>query len=198
LFRKTQWIYPDLKTDDSKNINDYLAEAKGINKEKAKEMNDYVTGIANGVGLTYNFDKAVVANSFDAHRFSHLAKAKGLQDEAEEALFKAYFTDGKNTSDHETLAELGATIGLDPEAIRKSLSSNEFAEEVKKDIYDAYQIGVRGVPFFVFDDKYAVSGAQESDTFLGALTQAYTEHVGKKPALNIVGEDGEYCTPETC
>jgi len=195
---KSFQLNPDLLTDSNKNINDYLAEAKGITQERAKEMNDYVTNIAKGVGLTFNFDKAVVANSFDAHRFSHLAKKYGLQHEAEEALFKAYFTDGKNTSDHQTLIDLGVSIGMDANEIRQMLESNTYADNVKQDAYEAYQIGVQGVPFFVLDNKYAVSGAQESATFFGALSQAWEEHVVANASLTKVGTEGEVCTPESC
>ena len=168
-------LNPAMKTDAAKNINQYLAEIKGWSLEKAKEMNDYVSGIAQQVGLTYNLEKAIVANSFNAHRFSHLAKKHGLQNQAEETLFDAYFKNGKNTDDDETLIELGTSLGIDSTEIENTLSSNEFAEDVQKDIYEAQQIGVRGVPFFLFNNMYAISGAQEPATFLNALTQSWNE-----------------------
>ena len=172
---KSFQLNPDMKTEANKNINQYLAEAKGWSIEKAKEMNDYVTNIAKEIGLTYNMDKAVVANSFDAHRFSHLAKKHGKQNEAEEKLFEAYFTDGKNTADHQTLVQLGSEIGIDQSETLAVLASNEYADEVKQDIYEAQQVGVRGVPFFVLGEKYAISGAQESSTFLQALNKTWEE-----------------------
>ncbi|MBS1504268.1 MAG: DsbA family oxidoreductase, partial [Bacteroidetes bacterium] len=110
---KSFQLNPYMKTDPSVNINQYLAEAKGITADHARQLNDYVTGMAAKEGLKYDFDKAIVANSFDAHRLSHLAKRHGLSDEMEEALFKAYFTEGKNTDDKQTLADLGASVGLD-------------------------------------------------------------------------------------
>jgi predicted DsbA family dithiol-disulfide isomerase len=164
-----------MKTEPGKNINQYLAEIKGWTPERAKQMNDYVTGLAKEVGLTYNFDKAIVANSFDAHRFSHLAKKYGLQDLAEERLFAAYFTEGKNTADHQTLVELGEEIGLDPQEVRSILQSNLYADEVYKDIEEAERIGVTGVPFFVFNRRYAVSGAQPPETFLEILNKSFDE-----------------------
>jgi predicted DsbA family dithiol-disulfide isomerase len=120
-------------------------------------------------------DKAVVANSFDAHRFSHLAKKHGKQNDAEEKLFEAYFTDGKNTADHQTLIQLGSEIGIDQSETSTVLASNEYADDVNKDIYEAQQVGVRGVPFFVLGEKYAISGAQESATFLQALNKTWEE-----------------------
>ena len=172
---KSFQLNPDMKTEAGKNINQYLAEVKGWSIEKAKEMNDHVSGIAKDIGLTYHLDKAVVANSFDAHRFSHLAKKYGKQNDAEEKLFEAYFTDGKNTADHQTLVQLGSEIGMDATEISTVLSSDEFSDEVNQDIYEAQQVGVRGVPFFVLGEKYAISGAQESSTFLQALNKTWEE-----------------------
>ncbi len=172
---KSFQLNPAMKTDPSKNINDYLSEAKGWSLDQARQMNDRVTAMAGDVGLTYDFDKAIVANSFDAHRLIQLAKAHGLGDAAEERLFRAYFTEGRNTADHETLLELGTDIGLDASDVRQMLESNQYAEAVQRDIYEAQQVGARGVPFFVFNRRYAVSGAQQPETFLGALNTAWSE-----------------------
>jgi predicted DsbA family dithiol-disulfide isomerase len=161
--------------------------------EKAREMNAYVTNMAKEVGLIYNFDMAVVANSFDAHRFSHFAKTKGLQDAAEELLFAAYFTEGKNTADHNTLTELGKAIGLDANDVREMLATEQYADEVHADIQEATQVGVSGVPFFVFINKYAVSGAQDSSVFLQALNQVWQENGATLPM-----QDGAVCTPDGC
>ena len=186
---KIEWksfqLNPDMVTDPGKNIDTYLSEIKGISLERAKEMNAYVTNMAKEVGLTYNFDKAIVANSFDAHRFSHFAKSKGLQDAAEERLFKAYFTEGKNTAEHSTLIQLGIEIGLEENELKKILASNAFAEEVQQDIYEAQQVGARGVPFFVFARKYAVSGAQDSKTFLEVLNKSYEDWQIENPELEL-------------
>lgn len=172
---KSFQLNPDMKTDPSKNINQYLADIKGITIDQAEQMNARVTAMAKEAGLEYHFDKAIVANSFDAHRFSHLAKKHGLQHEAEEQLFKAYFTDGKNTSDHETLIQLGIEIGLDGDEIKNVLTGNDFAKEVENDIADAQQLGIRGVPFFVFDRKYAVSGAQPIEVFVEVISDLATK-----------------------
>jgi predicted DsbA family dithiol-disulfide isomerase len=176
---KVEWksfqLDPSIVTDHTKTIHQFLAERKGFTIEKAQQMNEYVTNLAKQVGLTYNFDRAVVANSFDAHRFSHLAKEHGLQNEAEELLFASYFTNGKNTADHDTLIQLGVQAGLNAGETKKMLASEQFANEVNADITEASNIGVTGVPFFVVNRKYAVSGAQESDTFLDLLNKVYKE-----------------------
>lgn len=189
---KSFQLNPNLVTDPTININQYLADIKGITIDHAKQLNDHVTQMAAEVGLTYDFDKAIVANSFDAHRFAHLAKQNGLGAEAEEALFKAYFTEGKNIADHETLAELGESIGLDKDEVAHTLKGNKYAINVNQDIAQAQQLGVRGVPFFVMDMKYGVSGAQPVDAFTQTLEKAYNEWAASKPAgLDVV--EGDSC-----
>lgn len=176
---KVEWksfqLNPNLKTDTSKNLNQFLAEHKGISVEKAAEMNAYVTKMAKESGLEYHLEKAIPANSFDAHRISHLAKKSGVQNELEELLFSAYFTDGKNTADHKVLRELALKAGCKSEEIDAVLRSEMYSEEVRRDAEEANEIGVRGVPFFVFDRKYAVSGAQPVEAFLQTLLTATAE-----------------------
>jgi predicted DsbA family dithiol-disulfide isomerase len=188
---KSFQLNPDMATDTSINIDEYLANIKGFSIDHAKQLNAHVTQMAAEAGLTYNFDKAVVANSFNAHRFSHLAKKHGLGDAAEEALFKAYFTEGKNIDDTDTLIELGKTIGLDAEEVKATLVSDTYADEVKHDIAEAQYLGVRGVPFFVMNRKYAVSGAQAVNVFEDAINKAYTEwqKENKKPDIEVINGD---------
>lgn len=195
---KSFQLNPSIKTEAGKNINEYLADTKGWTIEYAKQMNAHVTNMAKEVGLHYNFDKAMVANTFDAHRLIQLAKANRKGDEMEERLFKAYFTEGENTADHATLIQLGTEIGLDPATIKKVLASNEYADKVEQDIYEAQQIGVRGVPYFVLNDRYAVSGAQASETFLGALNKAWGEWKKEGPASLTDIDNGNVavCTTE--
>jgi predicted DsbA family dithiol-disulfide isomerase len=193
---KSFQLNPQMKTEPGKSINDYLAEVKGWTPDYAQQVNDHVTGLASEVGLEYNMDKAVVANSFDAHRFVQFAKTKGLGDAAEEQLFKAYFTDGKDTSNLETLVELGDEIGLDTDELRTVLEGTRFSDEVRKDIYEAQQVGAKGVPFFVLDRKYAVSGAQQPETFLGALEQSFAEWQKANPEPLVTFAEGDVCTTE--
>src|ERR1700733_10597356 len=134
---KSFQLNPDLKTDPTLNITQYLADIKGWTLDYAQQLNNQVTEMAAGVGLVYDFDRAVVANSFDAHRFAHLAKKHGLGDQAEEALFRAYFTEGRNIADHETLTELGTEMGLNESEIKQILASDAFSGEVKHDIAEA-------------------------------------------------------------
>lgn len=166
---KSFQLNPNAVTDPNRTVNQYLAEAKGISVEQAKAMNDRVTAMAAEAGLQYDFDNAIVANSFDAHRVSHLAKKLGKQDAMEERLFRAYFTEGLNTADHETLVRLATEVGIDDQTVRTMLAGTDFADDVERDIYEAQQVGARGVPFFVFNNRYALSGAQPPQLFLQVL-----------------------------
>ncbi|MES2808479.1 MAG: DsbA family oxidoreductase [Bacteroidota bacterium] len=190
---KSFQLNPNLVTDTSININQYLADIKGITLDHAQQMNQQVTQMAAEVGLTYDFDKAIVANSFDAHRFAHLAKQYGKGDEAEEALFNAYFTQGKNIADHDTLAELGEQIGLEKAEVYHTLSGNKYAINVQQDIAQAQQLGIRGVPFFVMDNKYGVSGAQAVPTFVETIAKAYSEWAEANPQTKLNVIEGDSC-----
>src|SRR5690606_8229815 len=168
-------LQPGLKTDGSRNQYEHLAKNKGWTLDYSKKVHDNLVEKAKEVGLEYNFEESIPTNTFDAHRLSHLAKEHDLQDKAEERLFKAHFTDGKNLSDEQTLVELGVEIGLNEDEIRDMLQSDRFADEVENDKYAARQVGVQGVPFFVFNDKYAMSGAQPKEAFIEVLNKAYKE-----------------------
>jgi predicted DsbA family dithiol-disulfide isomerase len=196
---KSFQLNPEMKTDPDKNIIEYLSETKGWTVDYSQQMHDHVTGLAKQEGLTYNFDHAVVANSFDAHRLIQLAKKNGLGDAAEERLFKAYFTEGQNIADHAVLVRLGTEIGLDGTMVSEMLKSKTNAAEVKNDIAEAQQLGVRGVPFFVLDRKYGVSGAQQAEVFASALKQAWEEWKKQNDNTALETNAGAVCTPgEPC
>ena len=153
----------------------YLAERKGISREQAKELTVGVRRAGEAAGLTLNFGQAVIANTFDAHRLLHVAKTRRLGNALKEALFRAHFTDGKDISDRSTLAALAAEVGLDEAEVRQVLTSDRYAHEVSRDIHEARNLGIRGVPFFVFDRKYAISGAQPAEVFLQTLEKSVAE-----------------------
>ena len=166
---------PELATDPNKNVTEHLAEKKEISLEEAQKMNDYVTRMAAEEGLSYDLENAVVANSRNAHRLLHFAKSKGKQVEFKEALLKSYFEQGKNIDNMVTLKEIGEQVGLNSDEVSEVYNSAAFTEEVIKDIQRAQQIGVRGVPFFVFNEKFALSGAQPLDTFKQAIQKVQSQ-----------------------
>jgi predicted DsbA family dithiol-disulfide isomerase len=169
---------PDTKTDPSRNAIQHLAEKKGWTLESTREAVAGVAGRAQAVGLTFDYEQTKVANTFDAHRLAHYATGAGKGDEIAEALFRAYFVEGRNVGDHDTLAQLAASAGLPEDEVREVLRSGRFADEVRRDLQTAAQFGINSVPCFVLDRKYAVSGAQGSDILLQALQQAVTTAEG--------------------
>ena len=190
---KSFQLDPSLPETSSENVYEYLANRKGLGLEQVKQLHKNVTNTARTVGLEYNFDKTQISNSFKAHQLIQLAKSKNLGDEAEEVLFYAYFTEGKNLSNTSILVELGQKIGLNSSEIISALEDKRFEKNVIKDIEEAQQIGVKGVPFFVFDRKYAISGAQPIDTFLNTLVQVHKEWEENKNSSLSINSDGETC-----
>jgi predicted DsbA family dithiol-disulfide isomerase len=174
---------PSIKTDTTVDANTYLAKIKGQTPEWAKQMNDHVTKIANEVGIDFNLGKSVIANSFNAHRLIQLANSKGLGAAAEETLFKAHFTDNRNIDDEQTLIALGGEIGLNKQEVTDMLATDAFTQQVREDEAVAQNIGINGVPFFVLNNKYGVSGAQAPETFLGALNKAWEAFSQEHPQI---------------
>jgi predicted DsbA family dithiol-disulfide isomerase len=152
-----------------------LAEKYGVTVEEAQAMNDRVTAIAAEDGLEYHLDIARGGNTFDAHRMLHVAAAHRVQAEAKERLMHAYFAEGEPISDPETLVRLVASVGVPADEAREVLAGDRFAAAVRDDEQLGAQMGIRGVPFFVLDRRYGVSGAQSADVLLGALEQAWDE-----------------------
>lgn len=156
------------------NIYQYLSRVKDIPYEQSVAMHQRVTAMAADAGLQYNFDKVVVANSHHAHHLIQLAKTHGLGDVIEERLFKAYFTEGRDIANATVLADIAQETGLPQDAL-SHLADKEYVTAMQADITAAEQIGINGVPFFIFANRYALSGAQPTDIFLQALTKAYEE-----------------------
>jgi predicted DsbA family dithiol-disulfide isomerase len=138
-------------------------------------MNERMTETASGAGLQFRLDKAISGNTFDAHRVIHLAASHGLQAEADERIKESYFAEGRPISDRESLVELAASVGLDAAETRAMLESDRFTDEVREDEQTAAAFGISGVPFFVFDRRLGVSGAQPPEVLLGALQEAAGE-----------------------
>lgn len=185
---------PTMQYQPGKDLYTYLAEMKGQTREWSINIHNQLTGTAKAVGLEYNFGKAVIANSFDAHRLIQLAKKHGLGDNVEERLFGAYFTEGVNVSDHLTLLELGVEIGLDRREVAEMLAGDAFSDEVDKDIDEARQLGVSGVPFFVMNRKYAVAGAQSQEVFTQVLEKSFGEWSKEHLVAQFETVEGDVCT----
>jgi protein disulfide-isomerase len=173
---KSFQLDPSITAQSGKDVYTFLAERKGISVEQSVEMHKGVVERAKSVGLDYHFDKAIISNSLKAHRIIQLAKTKKAGDEMEEIFFKAYFTEGRDLSDDSTLIELASQAGLNSADVQEVVQNeNLYLIEVKADIDEAREIGVQGVPFFVFDRKYAISGAQPLETFVQTINEVRTK-----------------------
>ena len=151
---------------------EHLAKKYGIPVQEALAMMQGVAERAATVGLEYHLEEAVGGNTFDAHRLLHFALTQGKQAALKEALMHAHFTETKSPGDHEVLVDVAVSVGLNEARVREILSSNEFAVDVEQDIAQARAFNITGVPFFVVDGKYGISGAQPSSVMLAALTKA--------------------------
>ena len=159
---------PQAPAEGPRDRDEHLAAKYGMTIEQARATHERMTALAAGEGIDFRFDRARLANSFDAHRVLQLAAAHGIQAEMKERLMRAHFTDGELISDRATLARLAAEAGLPEDEARDTLAGDRFAAEVREDEATAARLGIRGVPFFVADRALAVSGAQPPEV-LGEL-----------------------------
>ena len=176
---RVQWrsfqLDPQASPAGEQRAVEMLAAKYGMSAEQAAASQAQVSAQAREVGLEMREDGGYVTNTLDAHRLLHLASEHGLQDELKGALFAAHFGQGSNVGDHEVLADLAAEVGLPQDAVSELLSGDRFRNDVANDQQQARDYGVQGVPFFVVDRKYGLSGAQPVETFENALTQAWEE-----------------------
>lgn len=171
-------LAPDTPVDFEGTEIDFLVKHKGLPAAQVQPMLDRVVGIAADVGLDYDFDALQHTNTIKAHQLLHYAKQHGKQLLTKERLLAAYFVEGRHVGRDEDLADLAAEVGLDREDVLRSLASDEFLDAVRADQQQAIGYGIQGVPFFVVDGKYGVSGAQSAETFTGVLAKVVEERSG--------------------
>lgn len=169
-----------------------LAKKYGMSLPQAEAAIARLTSVAKGDGLEMRFDRIRPGNTFDGHRLVRLAKQRGLQDAMKERLFRAYLSEGEAMSDRAALVRLAKEVGLDEAEVANALETNAHADDVRDDEQAASDIGIRGVPFYVIQEKYAVSGAQPAELFLEALEKAWSE-IEDAPIA-----EGEACGPDGC
>jgi len=188
---------PGAPTEPSEHAVAMIARKYGQSADGAKQMQDRVEAVAAEEGLLYRLSQTLHLNTVDAHRLIHLAHAQGgndLQGRVKEALLAAYFTEARNVADHAVLRDVAVTAGLDAARVDEVLGSREFEADVHADIAQAQAYGATGVPFFVIDQKYGVSGAQPTEAFTQVLERAWSE---SHPVIQMVG-GGEECGPDGC
>ncbi|MCL6601426.1 MAG: DsbA family oxidoreductase [Paenibacillus sp.] len=194
VFRSFQ-LDPNAKVNESRDIHDMLAVKYGMTRDKAIAMNEQLAEQARGVGLDFHFDSLVPTNTFDSHRLSHYAGTQGKGAEMSERLLRAYFTDSVNLGERTVLAQLAAEIGLNEQDVLDMLETESFTDEVNGDIEEGQRLGITGVPFFVINNKYAISGAQPGPVFTEVLDTVWAEEQGA-PALQLVGSDSSKASPD--
>ncbi|MBO9673478.1 MAG: DsbA family oxidoreductase [Sphingobacteriaceae bacterium] len=174
----------------------FVADRKGMSYEQSKKRHQDLIQYAKSVGLEYNLDKALVTNSMKGHRIIQFAKTKGLGEKAEETLFFAYFTQGRNLNDLATLVELGKEIGLTEAEVNQALADPLYMQKVADDSREAQTLGARGVPFFVVNRKYAIAGAQQPNEILQTLEKSFAEWKKENPQTKLDITEGKVCTPD--
>jgi predicted DsbA family dithiol-disulfide isomerase len=180
--------------DPSVSYPERLAKKYGMSVEQARRSNDRLTETARGEGLSFDFEHIRTGNMFDAHRLVHLARERGIQGAVKERFLKAYLEEGALMSDHATLLRLAVDGGLDEREVADVLGSDQFADAVRADEAQAHELGITGVPCFVLDGRFAVSGAQSPQILLSALHQAWSERAQESSEL----VEGAFCGPEGC
>jgi predicted DsbA family dithiol-disulfide isomerase len=188
-------LNPDAQKQYEEDNYTILANKYGQTREWALQSANHMKEQGNAAGLAFDFDSLITTNTFDAHRLTHLAKSHGLQDEAEEALFEAHLVNGENVSDHATLMKIGGKIGLEDKDIRTLLDSDQFAGEVREDEMLSQQLGIQGVPYFVVNRKYAISGAQPIEHFVEVLKSVELDGFGDAV---VQDENGNSCDMDGC
>ncbi|WP_165064504.1 DsbA family oxidoreductase [Marisediminicola senii] len=168
-------LAPDTPVDFEGSPVDYLSRRKGLRRDEVEKMLANVVDIAAGVGLEYHYETVHQTNTIKAHELLHYAKAHGRQLDMKERLLKAYFVDGRHVGRIPDLADLAAEIGLDRDDVQRELEAETYLAAVKADVAQAEAYGIHGVPFFVIDGRYGISGAQDPATFVQALEQVASE-----------------------
>ena len=179
-------------------VEEYLIERKGMSKEQTTAMLDQITERGKAVGIVFNQEQSIPVNTLQAHRMIHFAQEHGLASQMKEALFKAYFTDNKNIGQIAVLADLAKEIGLKKEEAIEYLESEKGTEAIQADIQEAKRMKISGVPFFVIDRTYGISGAQPINMFAQTMRQAYSE-IQEKTLKSLDGSDAAAsCGPDNC
>jgi predicted DsbA family dithiol-disulfide isomerase len=178
-------LAPDQPLDETSKVVEYLSQRKGIPRVQVEQMLEHVAAVAQAEGLAYDFDAVRQTRTLKAHELLHLAKAHGVQDTMKERLLSAYFEQGRHVGRVDELAALAADVGLDPREALAALESGRFTADVQADIAQARRYGITGVPFYVLDGRYGVSGAQPPQAFSAALAQVVADRAAAPDAAEV-------------
>lgn len=197
---KSYQLDPNTPPYNGQDFYEELSKKFGGGIEQAKQMSAGIVEQAKEVGLEFNFDTMKPTNTFDAHRLTKFARAQGKDAAVSEKLMYANFTESTDVGDIDVLTEIAVEAGLDKEEARAALEDkNAYADEVRADIEEARNFGITGVPYFIFNRKYALSGAQQQEMFVQALTKVFEEEQAVPAFESLTPDDGDgACGPEGC
>lgn len=173
---------------------EYIKNAKGLTKEETLGMMQQVQSIGKSLEIDFNFEKSLIVNTLNGHRLIHFAQEHGLGNILKERLLKAHFSEGVDVNDTNILVNLAAEVGMDKKEVQEMLLSDRFTYEVTQDIQEGVNLGLRGVPFFVFNQKFGIAGAQPLEMFEQTLRQAYED---AKTVIIMNDNEGPSCDSET-
>lgn len=195
---KSFLLDPSTPEDSDEHVVPHLAQKYGVNEKQAREMVENVAQQAKTVGLDYNIDGMRQVNTLKAHRLAKLANQEGVASKVNERLLHDYFIEGKHIGKMDVLLEVAEDCGIERQKAEEVLNADDFTQEVQADLDLARQFGVQGVPFFVINRKYAISGAQPLEAFENALRKV-AEEVGIQPKLSMLNDDESgICTDDNC
>jgi len=180
-------LNPAAPRDRTSNRREMLMQKYRLSPAQVEEMDARMTQTAAAEGLDFNLEGTATGNTFDAHQLVHLARDRGLQDEVLERLYRAYFTEQRSLFDRDSLLDLAADVGLDRDDAAAALRDNRYAETVAADIESARRLGATGVPLFVIDERYGLSGAQAPEVFLDVLQRAAAAATGESESQRASG-----------
>ncbi|KKX51975.1 MULTISPECIES: DsbA family oxidoreductase [Sphingobacterium] len=173
---------------------EYIKNAKGLTKEETLGMMQQVQSIGKSLEIDFDFEKSLIVNTLNGHRLIHFAQEHGLGNILKERLLKAHFSEGVDVNDTNILVNLAAEVGMDKKEVQEMLFSDRFTYEVTQDIQEGVNLGLRGVPFFVFNQKFGIAGAQPLEMFEQTLRQAYED---AKTVIIMNDNEGPSCDSET-
>lgn len=195
---KTFLLNPTIKTDIHADLQEDIAKRKGMPLAQMQEMSKQITSTGAAEGIEFNFEKAKVVNTLKAHQYLHLAQKGAEQSILKDRLFQAYFSEGKNIDDYTILNEIAQEVGVDFSIFNQIDIQKRIEKEIVSDLDQANQLEIQGVPFFIIDRKYGISGAQSQETFEQALKISFQEWKEESQSEFNGFENGESCSIDSC
>ncbi len=187
---------PTIPADSNQSLTDYFINTKGLSLSQVEKLTNKIQNQAKNVGLDFNYDKAIAANTLNAHRLSHLARNKSaeLQNRAEDLLFKAYFMEGRNINNLDVLLEIGVQLGFEKSEVEEVITKQKFSEAIKKEGEEATALGINVIPYLVLNKQQIISGVQTEENLSSTIEKAYKEWKDNKTSTDTTIIQGSSCS----